>query len=118
MRTPADVSDLTAQLTSLQGSLREIRTSLSGNNTRARRNEPSPTSLMSRMFNVTGGAWSGSIQEVTGTQRRQYEIVAEQFGDILVQLKQLVEVELQNIETAAEDRGAPWTSGRIPNWTP
>lgn len=117
-RTTADVSVLRSDLDALEEALREVREQLSGDPTRGRRNEPSPRSLMSRMSRISGWAWFGSVQDVTGTQRRQYEIVAEQFDDILAQLRQLLEGELTRIEAAAEAAGAPWTSGRIPTWQP
>lgn len=117
-RTTADVSAIEADLNQLKENLRGVREQLSGDPTRGRRNEPSPRSLMSRMFRITGGAWSTSIQDVTGTQRRQYEIVSEQFDDIIAQLRQLLETDLTRIEAAAEAAGAPWTSGRLPTWQP
>ncbi|MFK7848030.1 MAG: glycosyl hydrolase [Rhodothermales bacterium] len=114
--TPADVSDIHAELNTLAQEMREVRESLSGDPTKGRRNEPSDVSLMRRMSRITGGAWSGSIQEVTGTQRRQYEIVSDAFGDILSRLRQLIDGDLKRIEDAAEAAGVPWTSGRLPVW--
>jgi hypothetical protein len=60
----------------------------------------------------------GSLGDPTGSQLRQYEIIAGAFGDILARLRRTVEVDLKRVEDAAEAAGAPWTAGRIPNWRP
>jgi hypothetical protein len=116
--TPADVTQLHADLMALENDLADVQVAISGDPTRGRRNEPSPPSLQSRLFRFTGGAWTGSLHEVTGEQRKQYDIVAGELGDILARLRQLIEVELKRIEDAAEAAGAPWTSGRVPTWQP
>jgi len=116
--TPGDVSQLQADLRALEDSLVEVQVALSGDPTLGRRSEPSPPSLQNRLFRFTGGAWSGSLQEVTGEQRKQYGIVAAEVGGILDRLRRLVDGELRRIEAAAEAAGAPWTSGRIPTWRP
>jgi len=46
------------------------------------------------------------------------DIVAAEFEKILAQLRPLVQTELKRVEDAAEAAGAPWTSGRIPEWRP
>ncbi len=116
--TTGDVSQLDADVQVLEDNLQALRWELSGDPTMRRRNEPSPPSLQQRLGGITGGAWSSSLQDVTGTQRRQYEILAGEFGGILDRLRQLIEVDLKAIEDAAEAAGAPWTSGRLPNWKP
>jgi photosystem II stability/assembly factor-like uncharacterized protein len=116
--TPADVSPLLADLQTAETSLQAIQDELSGDPTMRRRNEPSPPSLQQRLGRITGGAWSGSLQDVTGTQRRQHEIISGEFAGLLERLRQVVDVDLKRIEDAAEAAGAPWTSGRIPSWRP
>jgi hypothetical protein len=117
-QTPEADPQLLDDLRSLENGIRELQWAMNGDPTRGRRNEASPTSLMRRLYRFTGGAWTGSLSEVTGLQREQYDIVAAEFGGILDRLRQLVEVELKRIEEAAEAAGAPWTSGRIPSWRP
>ncbi len=117
-QTPADVSPLQRDLRALRDRLQELQWELGGDPTMGRRNEPTPPSLQSRLRRITGGAWSGSLQEVTGTQRRQYEILSAEFGGILGNLRRLIDVDLAGLEDAAEQAGAPWTSGRLPAWTP
>lgn len=116
LRTPADVSALQADLQLLDQELEAARVALSGDQTRSRYNEPAPPSLMTRMSRISGGAWSGSLQEVTGMHREQYEVVADRFGEMLSTLRQLIDVELEQLETAAEAAGAPLSNGRLPVW--
>jgi hypothetical protein len=102
----------------VEDSLREIQQALNGDPTLPNRQESAPPALTDRLGAITGGAWSSSLQDVTATQERQYEIIAAEFGGILTRLQRLVDVELERVEDAAEAAGAPWTSGRIPTWRP
>ncbi|MEM8487919.1 MAG: glycosyl hydrolase [Bacteroidota bacterium] len=115
-RTAIDVSAEMEALKSLKMEFVEMRHAISGDPTLRSRNEPSPPSLMSRLSRIAGGAWSGSVQEVTGTQRRQYEIVSEAFEGIHTELTELIERELRRIEAAAEAAGAPWSGGALQDW--
>ncbi len=117
-RTPGSNGDLHDELRTLEQDVREIQWSLSGDPTVRRRREATPPSLMQRLGRITGGAWSGSLTEVTGMQREQYDIIAAEFDDILERTRVAVDVNLKRIEDAAEAAGAPWTSGRLPTWRP
>ncbi len=116
--TPATTGELASQLRQLENRLREIQEALNGDPTRARRQEPTPPSLASRLNRISSSLWSSTLGEVTQTQRRQYEIAASEFGDILERLRGLLEVDLRRLEEQAESAGVPWTSGRIPRWLP
>jgi hypothetical protein len=116
--TTGDVSQISADLQRLDDGLQAIQDEMTGDPTMRRRNEPTPPSLQQRLGRITGGAWSGSLQDVTGIQRRQYEILAAEFGGILERLRTMINVDLKGIEDAAEAAGAPWTSGRLPVWRP
>ena len=116
-RAPNADPQIRADLTAFKNNIRDIQWALTGDPTIARRNEATPPSLTGRLRRFAGG-WGGLLHEVTGLHREQYEIVAAEFGGILGRLRQLVEVDLKRIEDAAEAAGAPWTSGRIPNWRP
>ena len=50
---------------------------------------------------ASGGVWASADFETT-----------------LQQLRQLIEVDLRNLEKQMEAAGAPWTPGRIPEWKP
>lgn len=114
--TPAADAKLSADARALEAKLRDVQTSLNGDRTAARRSEPYPPSLMSRLNEITGGLWSSTLGDATSTQKHQYDIVQSEFGAILTQLKTLVTVDMRQLEDSAEAAGAPWTSGRIPTW--
>jgi hypothetical protein len=116
--TPGAGSQLSADVRMIEDSLQAIQDALNGDPTVGRRQESSPPSLSERLREFTGGAWSGSLAEITATQQRQYDVVAAEFGGILERLRKVVEVDLKRVENAAEAAGAPWTSGRIPTWKP
>jgi photosystem II stability/assembly factor-like uncharacterized protein len=117
-QTPAPTGELARELRQLETRLRDVQEALNGDPTMARRQEPTPPSLVSRLNRISASLWSSTLGEVTQTQRRQYEIVASEFGGILERLKTLVEVDLRRLEERAERAGVPWTSGRIPRWPP
>jgi len=46
-----------------------------------------------------------------------YNVAAAEFGEQLGKLRTLVEVDLAKLEKDMEAAGAPWTSGRVPEWS-
>jgi hypothetical protein len=46
-----------------------------------------------------------------------YNIAAGEFGAELSGLHTLVEVDLNKLEKDMENAGAPWTPGRVPEWS-
>jgi photosystem II stability/assembly factor-like uncharacterized protein len=118
MQTPTAGTELNDELRAIEDSVRAIQWAMGGDPTVRRRREATPPSLMTRLGRITGGAFSGALHDVTGFQREQYDIVAAEFGGILERLRRSIDVDLKRIEQSAEAAGAPWTSGRIPNWRP
>ena len=116
--TPTADDRLATDARMLEVKLRDIQVSLAGDNTMSRRSEPSVASLVSRLNGITNGLWSNTLDEPTNTQRRQYDIVAQEFQKILAQLRPVIETDLRRVEESAEAAGAPWTSGRLPAWKP
>jgi hypothetical protein len=110
--------EIAGQLRGVRDSLRSLQDALSGDNTAERRQESGSASLMDRLGRITGGAWSSSLGEPTGTQQRQYEIIAGEFEGLLARARRIIQTDLKRVEDAAETAGAPWTSGRIPAWRP
>jgi hypothetical protein len=116
-RVPLDNNDeIQNDIESLRERLRNVQWGLNGDPTVGRRAEASPTSLSNRLGRITGGAWSGTLTDVTGLHEEQYTLIGEEFGDILANLRTLIEVELKRIEDLADEVGAPWTTGRLPVW--
>jgi photosystem II stability/assembly factor-like uncharacterized protein len=113
--TPGATPQMLADVLALGDTLRTLQWTFNGDPTMERRQESSPPSMMDRLRRFTGG-WSSSLGDPTASQERQYEIVAGEFGALLQRLRRTIEVDLKRIEDAAEAAGAPWTTGRIPNW--
>jgi len=116
--TPGATAQLLADVRAVGDTLRGIQWALNGDPTMERRQEASPPSLSDRLRRISGGALLGSLGDPTGSQLRQYEIIAGEFGGVLARLRRTVEVDLKRVEDAAEAAGAPWTAGRIPTWRP
>ena len=116
--TPGLDDRLVSEVRALEVSLREIQEALNGDPTRERRQESSPPSLLDRLRAAGGSSWSGTLGDVSDTHKRQYEIVASEFGVVVERLRRLVELDLRRVEQTAEAQGVPWTSGRMPRWPP
>jgi hypothetical protein len=93
----------------------EILRALSGDIEARRRNINTPPSINERVGYVVG-AQRMSTARPTQTQHAQYAAAAQDFEGVLVQLRQLMEVDLTRLEKQLEAAGAPWTPGRIPEW--
>jgi len=92
-----------------------LRVALSGNTLPSRLQQPTAQGLTARLNDVVSGHW-GTQNAPTGTQRRQYDIVARDFPPLLEQLRTIVTIDLASLEARAERAGVPWTPGRIPSW--
>jgi len=117
LETPAADPVLSQETRELEAKLKDLMIELTGDPILRSRNEPSPPSIMDRVQQVVFGHWS-STSDATQTHRRDYDIAAAQFGPLLENLRNLIEVELASIEALAEAAGAPWTPGRVPEWQP
>src|ERR1700752_3830381 len=93
----------------------EILRALSGDSAARQRNMNTPPSINDRVGYVVG-AQRMSTARPTQTQQNQYTAAAQDFEGVLVQLRQLIEVDLARLEKQLESAGAPWTPGRVPDW--
>jgi len=114
--TPAADPALAAEARDLRERLADLRLDLEGDPTIARRNEPTPPSILDRVQQVVSGTWS-STSAPTATHRDNLRIASERFDAWLPGLTALLEVDLSGLEARAEAAGAPWTPGRIPRWS-
>jgi photosystem II stability/assembly factor-like uncharacterized protein len=115
--TPAADPALMARTKELRLKLKGIEEQLSGDRVVAKYQEPVPPSISERVQRIVHSLWS-STSAPTGTQQRGYEIAGQQFAPVLASLRTLVDADLKELETKAEAAGAPWTTGRVPTWTP
>jgi photosystem II stability/assembly factor-like uncharacterized protein len=113
--TPAASMSLVNDVNAIEAQSNDIMRALTGDRTISSRSEPTPPSIRDRVQIIVWDQWR-STSAPTQTQHDAYRIAGEEFAPQLAQLKQLVEVDLKNIENTLESARAPWTPGRIPEW--
>ncbi|HYH00830.1 MAG TPA: glycosyl hydrolase [Terriglobales bacterium] len=115
--TPAADHQLAAAADKLENQLNEIQRSLRGDVALAARNENVGPSIQDRIRSVLDDT-RFSIAVPTQTHRDAYAIAAQEFSQELTKLRGLIEGDLVKLEKGMEAAGAPWTPGRIPEWSP
>jgi len=103
---------LLAQVNTIDAALHDINDQLNGDPILRRSNEPSPPSLLDRVNIAVNGLTTTSPP--TATHRESLAIAQQQTGPLLDRLHKLIEVDLAGVEKQMNERGAPWTPGRIP----
>jgi len=114
--TPAAERQLGAVADALEQRDREILQALRGDQEIAKRNEPVPSSINDRVNSIMEGE-RFSLAKPTQSHVDQYNIGAAEFTDVLGKLRALAEVDLAKLEKDMEAAGAPWTPGRVPQWS-
>jgi len=115
--TPADVSPLVERADDLQTRLRDIMRTLRGDEVLRRRQENTPAAINDRINQVEDEE-RFSTSRPTQTHIDSFNIAAQQFGEQIGKLRQLVDVDLKKLEDDMEKAGAPWTPGHVPTWSP
>ncbi len=95
---------------------RDILRALRGDAVLAQRNENTPPSIADRIGYAVG-AQRSALQKPTQTQRDAYAIASQELREELAKLRSLIEMELRPLERALDAAGAPWTPGRLPEWS-
>jgi len=114
--TPSLAPAIREEARALEVRLMDLQEQITGDPTKSRRSEPAMPSMLSRINSIVYGHWSTTYGP-TETHKRNYDITAELFEDILDDLRQVIEVDLVSLENKLEDAGAPWTPGRgVPDW--
>jgi len=114
--TPAVEKQLSAIADEIEDRDRAILRALRGDIDKAKRNEPVASSINDRVNNIMEGE-RFSLAKPTQSHVDSYGIAAAQFADQLAKLHTLVEVDLAKLEKDMETAGAPWTPGRVPDWS-
>ena len=114
--TPTAEKQLAAVADLLEQHDREILRALRGDREIAKRNEPVPSSINDRVNSILEGE-RFSLAKPTQSHIDQYNIGAAEFADALSKLHALVDVDLAKLEKDMEAAGAPWTPGRVPEWS-
>ncbi len=110
-----ETAALAARTRAIEGRLKDLQVQLDGDAFKASRNEPTPPSITDRVQRVVTGHWYNT-GDPTNTLRHEYDVAATAFEAFLPQAKQLLESDLRDLERDAEQAGAPWTPGRVPDW--
>jgi photosystem II stability/assembly factor-like uncharacterized protein len=114
--TPAAAKQLDAAADLIEQKDREILRVLLGDEEMQKRNEPVPSSINDRVQAIMEGE-RFVLAKPTQSHIDDYTIAAGEFADELGKLRALVEVDLVKLEKDMEAAGAPWTPGRVPEWS-
>ena len=114
--TPAAEKQLGSTADALEQRDREILRALRGDIEIAKRNEPIPSSIGDRIVTIIEGE-RFSMAKPTQSDIESSGIAAGEFADQLSKLRTLVDIDLAKLEKDMEAAGAPWTPGRVPEWS-
>ena len=114
--TPAVEKQLGVVVDAIEQHQREILRALRGDVEMAKRSENVPSSINERVNSVMEGE-RFSLAKPTQSHMDSYNIAAAEFAEQLGKLHTLVEVDLAKLEKDMEAAGAPWTPGRVPEWS-
>jgi photosystem II stability/assembly factor-like uncharacterized protein len=115
-QTPAADEKWKQTARSLEKRNREILRALRGDTALRARNENTPESISERVGQIVSGERL-SLAKPTTTHRDNYQIASQEFADELAKLRALIHVDLRELEKHLDAIGAPWTPGRLPDWT-
>jgi photosystem II stability/assembly factor-like uncharacterized protein len=113
--TPAGDPQLAQEAHELRMRLKDLTETLNGDSTPARYNEPTIPGIRQQVqFAIA--SWNMTAPP-TQTQRKAYEYAASEFGDVLDELRTLIETDLPEFHAKLDEAEIPWTPGRVPTWT-
>ncbi len=115
MNTPKADPKLADQALILENRLKDLLKAIDGDRVKARRSEPTPASISGRVYQIVGDQWM-STSPATDTSQRDYDAAADQFGPVLETLRQIIDVDMKQLDSQLDQAGAPWTPGRVPVW--
>ena len=114
--TPAAEKELDAAEEAIQQKNRLILRALQGDAEMQKLNEPVASSIDNRVKAIMEGE-RFSLARPTQSHIDDYNIAAGEFAEALTKLHSLVEADLVKLEKDMEAAGAPWTPGRVPEWS-
>ncbi|MFP6897659.1 MAG: hypothetical protein VCA38_13725, partial [Roseibacillus sp.] len=99
---------LRTALHAIELKLMDTKAKFNGDRTKSRRNELAYPGFTARLRTMISGALAGP----TGTHRRQYDVIVNEYKEALRRLKQIVNVDMPALNRKLNKAGAPWTPGR------
>jgi photosystem II stability/assembly factor-like uncharacterized protein len=115
-QTPSIADKWRAVARTLEARNREILRRLRGDEELRRRNENTPMSIAERVETIVGEQRL-SLDPPTTTHRQQYDAASYALTQELGKLRHIIQVDLPPLEKALNAAGAPWTPGRLPEWS-
>jgi hypothetical protein len=114
---PGANADLRARIGKTASQLEDIKLKFNNISNRPsdEENPPAPVTLFNRLNKMAWAHW-GSTGAPTQMQLDAYAILMAEFPPVYDQIKQIGEVDLENLEKDVELLGAPATPGRLPVW--
>ncbi|MBN1938248.1 MAG: glycosyl hydrolase, partial [Candidatus Aminicenantes bacterium] len=110
--TPKADPKLGERARTIETGIKDALLILTGDETKYRLYEPQPPSLLDRISLQTD-----ATGPITANAKKDYEIAAAGFGQVLEKLRGLIEGDLRKLGAELEAAGAPWTPGRgLPVW--
>lgn len=113
--TPADTTALLNKTDELDKRLRQVSMAMVGDNISRARQENIGPSINDRVNNILGDERMSTARP-TQTHRDDYAIASQDFVAELAKLKAIANDTAQ-LEQQMEKAGAPWTPGRLPEWS-
>ena len=99
----------------IEKEIKDIRETISGNDTKTSRNYDVPPTLYNRIESVIYSQWRTSGPP-TETQKESYRVALKEFEPLYMKLKKIFEKEIPELELKLEKIEAPYTPGRFPEW--
>jgi hypothetical protein len=109
-------TELISDIDGLENKVKALEIKFYGDRTMRRADKDAVPGISARIRSIAYEQ-SRSTSAPTQTQRDAYDIVAEEFAPVLAELKKIVAENVKKIEEKLEGLGAPYTPGRLPEWT-
>lgn len=115
-QTPTASAQLTQTASQLHARNLEILRNLRGDVVLRERNENTPPSIEDRVETIMSNERMSSSLP-SKTDQEAYAIASEELAQELGKLRTILDQDLPKLEKAMEQAGAPWTPGRVPEWS-
>ncbi|MCK5145528.1 glycosyl hydrolase [bacterium] len=113
--TPGAPGVIMADAMTMEKILESMMMAFNGDPIISRHSENPLTSISGRLRTMAF-THRRSTAAVTQTEREAYRIIREEFGEHYDTLKQMIEIDVVELEKKLESIKAPWTPGRLPDW--
>jgi photosystem II stability/assembly factor-like uncharacterized protein len=115
MQSHSETGAAYATVRDIELRLTQIKRAFSGDDVVSRRNDIAPPGILARLNSMTESFYS-SFADITETQKKAYQIAADEFGREYEKLKAIAEQDLPALYRQLELINAPVLPGRLPEW--